>query len=106
MNPSKQKGNRFERELVEIAKAHSMDAKRAWGSNGKAMGLHEEVDIELIVGDKKLHLQAKRRARLPSYIKPNEHVQAQVIREDRGIAYVVLEYDEYLLLLKEAYDKT
>ena len=35
-HPSKQKGNRFEREIVDKAKDRGLDAKRAWGSNGMA----------------------------------------------------------------------
>ena len=43
---SKKKGNRVEREIVNIFKTYNWEAERAWGSNGKAMGEHEEVDIK------------------------------------------------------------
>ena len=39
-NRSKQKGNRFERLVVEMTKDSGLAAKRAWGSNGEAMGEH------------------------------------------------------------------
>ena len=41
-NKSKAKGNRFEREIVEAIELHDIKAVRAWGSNGKAFGQHEE----------------------------------------------------------------
>jgi len=31
---------------------------------------------------------------------PSEHVDIQVIKEDRGIPYAVLPYDDYLELIK------
>ena len=43
-SPSKQKGNAFEREIVNLAKEFGLKAVRAWGSNGQSLGLHEEVD--------------------------------------------------------------
>lgn len=104
-HPSKVKGNRFEREIVEKAIAHGFEARRAWGSNGKAIGLHEEVDIEVKTKRCNIYLQAKIRARLPSYILPTEHVTAQVIRQDRGETYVVLRFDDYLQLIKDYDDK-
>ena len=36
---SKQKGNRFERECVEVAKDKDVRAIRAWGSAGRSLGL-------------------------------------------------------------------
>ena len=43
-HPSKQKGNRFEREIVDLCKIWETKCVRAWGSNGRALGQHEEVD--------------------------------------------------------------
>ena len=56
-SPSKQKGNRFENELVDLAKGYGLSAQRAWGSNGRAMGEHEEVDCKI----EEFTVQAKRR---------------------------------------------
>ena len=44
---SKAKGNRFERLVVDMSKDAGVPAKRAWGSNGAALGMHEEVDVLL-----------------------------------------------------------
>ena len=41
---SKAKGNRFERECVDIAESHGFNAKRAWGSDGRSIGMSPEVD--------------------------------------------------------------
>ena len=77
-NRSKQKGTGFEREIVNQAIASGIPAKRAYGSNGEAMGEHREVDVKL--GG--YNAQLKRRARLPDYLKPSEHVDIQILRED------------------------
>tara|TARA_R100001460_G_scaffold59371_4_gene99201 strand:- start:339 stop:641 length:303 start_codon:yes stop_codon:yes gene_type:complete len=93
-NKSKAKGNRFEREIVEAVELHEVKAVRAWGSNGKAFGHHEEVDILI---DDDIKVQAKVRKALPKWIKPTEHVDIQVIKEDRGKMYVVQELNDWLL---------
>jgi len=97
-HPSKQKGNRFERLIVNIAKDEGIKAKRAYGSNGEALGCHEEVDVLL---NKKIKVQAKVRKRIAGWMIPSEHVDVQVIKEDRGIPYAVLPFDDYLKLIKE-----
>lgn len=93
---SKQKGNGFEREIVEQAKEQGIEAVRAWGSNGRALGHHEEVDC-IIAGYK---VQAKRRAKIADYMVPNENVDVQVIRADRGKSLAVIPYDFFLSLVK------
>ena len=95
-NKSKAKGNRFEREIVKAVELHDIKAVRAWGSNGKAFGpeYHEEVDI-LINDD--IKVQAKIRKALPKWIKPSEHVDITIIREDRGKCYVVQELNDWLV---------
>jgi Holliday junction resolvase len=95
-NKSKAKGNRFEKQLVDAAKAAGLEAVRAWGSNGKALGHHEEVDI-VLHGYK---VQAKSRAKLPDYIKPNENVDVQIIKADRESPFVVMKFDQWLELIK------
>ena len=44
-NKSKRKGTRFENEIVQILNENGIKAKRAWGSNGMALGLTEDVDV-------------------------------------------------------------
>ena len=92
-SPSKRKGNAFENELVSLAKQWGLSAQRAWGSNGRALGMHEEVDV-LLEGD--LRIQAKCRKKIAEWLKPSEVVDAVVVKEDRGETYIILRYDEFL----------
>ena len=91
-HPSKVKGNTFERFVVNKAKELGLDSKRAYASNGESLGMHAEVD--LIIEDYKI--QAKIRKSIASYLIPNENVDAQVIRQDRGEAYIVLRLEDWL----------
>ena len=91
-HPSKVKGNKFERDVVNKAKEFGLDSKRAYASNGESLGMHAEVD--LIIEDYKI--QAKIRKSIASYLLPNENVDAQVIREDRGKVYIVLRLEDWL----------
>ena len=84
-HPSKRKGHVYERELFKKLQEAGFRAERAWGSNGAALGEHEEVD--LVFTDRRggrWKVQAKRRKSLPAYLKPHEEVDTVVIREDRG----------------------
>lgn len=96
-HPSKAKGNTFERELVDIAKAHGVPAQRAWGSNGLALGCHPEVDC--LVGGYKI--QAKRRKKIADYLLPSKHVDTVATRENNGEALIVVPYIDWLELIKK-----
>ena len=91
-HPSKVKGNKFERDVVNKAKEFGLKSKRAYASNGESLGLHAEVD--LIIEDYKI--QAKIRKNIASYLLPNQNVDAQVIRQNRGEAYIVLRLEDWL----------
>ena len=93
--PSKNKarGNRFEREIVDKAIDRGLkDSKRAWGSNGMALGEHPEVDC-LIDGYK---IQAKVRKRLPKYLIPSNEVDAVVFKQDRGEVLMLIRFEDWL----------
>lgn len=92
-NKSKDKGNRFERLLVKYLETFGIPARRAWGSNGRSMGWHEEVDI---LAAENIKIQAKVRNKLPSYIKPSEEVDLQIIKEDRGETFVLMRLDDWI----------
>lgn len=96
-HPSKRKGNTYERELVNQAKESGLEAKRAYASDGRSLGMHEEVD--LLVADKRV--QAKRRKSIAKYLCPTDHVDAVAFREDQGETYVLITWWEYLDFLKE-----
>ena len=94
-SPSKAKGNRFEREIVNKATQSGLSAKRAWGSNGASLGMHEEVD--LIIGrDPVIKIQAKCRKSLASFLQPTEHVDAVVCKQDRGETLIILRFEDWL----------
>lgn len=95
-HPSKSKGNGFERELVQQATDSGLEAKRAWGSNGEALGCHATVD--LVIEDQKL--QAKRRKSIPAWLGMSEHVNAVVVRADYQEAVVLISWFDYLDFLK------
>ncbi len=96
-HPSKNKGNRFERLIVNLTKDIGIKAKRAYASDGRALGCHEEVDVLI---DGRIKVQCKSRKKIANWMMPSEHVDIQVIKEDRGIPYAVLPYDDYLELIK------
>ncbi len=53
MHPSRRKGNRFERELVNELQAAGLRAERAWGSDGSTLttdaGEPCGTDVDLLV---------------------------------------------------------
>tara|TARA_R100000734_G_C3318562_1_gene112885 strand:+ start:3313 stop:3711 length:399 start_codon:yes stop_codon:yes gene_type:complete len=99
---SKQKGNRFEREVVNIAKQNNVEAERAYASNGLSLGHAEEVDVVLIGKDKEWRVQCKVRKNIAQWIKPNPNtVDVQVVKEDRGTIYAILPFDEFLELIHD-----
>lgn len=92
-HPSKRKGDRFEREIVEAFRQAGLAAERAWGSDGRALRADNgqpctpSVDV-LIEG--RLKVQAKRRAAVASWAKPPRGAHLTIIREDRGEPVAVL----------------
>lgn len=101
-HPSKVKGNGFEREIVDAAKGVGLDAKRAWGSNGAALGKHPEVDLVIEDWD----IQAKRRKTLPAYLQVPECCRAVVFRQDREESLVLITFQEYLRIVRKLKDLT
>ena len=70
----KQKGNRIERECVNLAKGYGFKSRRAWGSDGRSLGWHEEVDMTITIGDSIKHdlfkFQVKGRKKIGDLYKP------------------------------------
>ena len=93
-NKSKAKGNRFEREIVNLCVQYDIKAKRAWGSNGQAIGQHEEVDVLI---DDDFKVQAKCRKKLADFLLPSEHVDAVVCKQDRGDTLIIMKFEDFLL---------
>jgi len=100
-NPSKQKGNRLERAVVNALKEHEVKATRSWGSDGRSMGLAEEVDVLIDHEGLKLACQVKARKKLGKLVKPDtEVVDCQVIKEDRGEIFFVVTLNKFVEILK------
>lgn len=101
MHPSKAKGNRLERLVVKTLQELGLHATRCWGSDGRSMGLPEEVDVVLDSNDLRITLQVKSRKKLGKLVKPNtEVVDCQVIKEDRGNIFFVMEINKFVEILK------
>lgn len=94
-HPNKVKGNGFEREIVAKAIAHGFASKRAYGSNGQAMGEHEEVDVKI---DGWL-VQCKRKKALPAWLGISAHNDFVVTRENNGRTFAIIDFDLLLDLL-------
>jgi len=104
----KQKGNRIERECVNLAKGFGFVSKRAWGSDGRSMGWHEEVDMVITTPNEGsafnkedlYKFQVKGRKAIADYLKPCEHVYGQILKEDRHEPLVTIRYKDLLTLFK------
>tara|TARA_R100001163_G_C4956914_1_gene122347 strand:- start:86 stop:415 length:330 start_codon:yes stop_codon:yes gene_type:complete len=97
---SKAKGNRFERECVNLAKEYGLESKRAWGSDGRSLGLDPEVDMII----ENYTVQCKVRKRIAEWLKPSEHVgelHLQLVKESRGEIYAIMPMTQLLTILKE-----
>ena len=93
MNKSKDKGSRFERFLVKLIESFNIKARRAWGSNGQALGMHEEVDLLM---DDEIRIQAKWRKSMPKYLGMTEEVDMVAFKEDRGETYFLIRATDFL----------
>ena len=92
-NRSKQKGNRFERQIVQMCTEKDIPSKRAWGSNGMSLGLPEEVDVLI---DSEIRVQAKVRKAMGAWMLPSPEVDIQVIKRDRGETLSVKRFSDEL----------
>jgi Holliday junction resolvase len=109
-HPSKRKGNRYEREIVEEAEANGLEAERAYASDGRSLGEAEECDVlirgtEAMITDA-VRVQAKRRKNIAQYLTPPEGADVNVVRENYGDSLAVVPLSMFLELLREATDST
>lgn len=105
---SKDKGNRFERELVTQLTNAGMRAARAYGSNGKALGKSELVDVVAYL-NKDIGFQCKSMAKLPkcllTEVLSDDDVDVVVMKGDRAGSYAVVHLEFLIELLQVAHDK-
>ena len=100
-NKSKQKGTRWEREIVKIAHEHEDKAERCWGSDGRSRGLPEEVDVGL---DDEIHVQAKVRKTMAAWLIPSSDVDVTIVKMDRKDPLVIIRLQDWLVDLKAKND--
>lgn len=96
---NKVRGNNLEREIVNSAKEEGLSAKRAYASNGMALGKSEQVDC-LVEG---YAVQAKMKKKIAQWLYPEYHaddVDIVVTRMDRKEALAVIPYKEWIRLIK------
>jgi len=101
-HPNKIKGNRFEYMVRDMFIDKGIEAKRAYASDGRSLGLTEDVDVLAIHNDIQYPIQCKIRKRISNVVKPNDNVFAQVIREDRGEPLAVLKLEKLIELIANA----
>lgn len=95
---SKRKGSTYERELVNEAKAQGLKSERAYGSNGRALGCAETVDLTI----EQWRVQAKRRKSIPAYLRVPDGADAVAFREDHGSTFVLISLNAFLKLVNDA----
>lgn len=105
---SKAKGNRFERECVEIAEQHGFNSKRAWGSDGRSIGMSPEVDliIDYLLDEqtaRTMKVQCKVRKSIASYLLPPDDCDITLIKQDRGEIYATIRYKDLLELIQQTF---
>lgn len=98
---SKDKGNRVERIIVEALKEAGWDATRAWGSNGRALGKHEEVDIAASVHGHEFDIQVKGRKTIAQHLIPPDACDMTIAKADRQEPLVIMRMNEFVSLVNE-----
>jgi len=97
--PSKnaRRGSDFEREIVRLAREAGFRSERAWGSNGRALGEAESVDV--LIND--IRVQAKRRKRIADYFNIPPGADIVVVKQDRKELLAVIPFTMLLELMRE-----
>ena len=85
------KGARFEREVVADLNDHGLDAERNL-SQSRDGG----YDIDSLAGA----IECKARHTLPAYLQPNENVRAVVFTQDRGERLALVRWADLVKLLE------
>ncbi len=103
---NKARGNAAEYYIKDQLEQDGFKVDRGWGSDGRAMGEHEEVDLRIHHIPSNQKVQVKRRKQVASYIIPSEHVDVQMLYVDRakGVqrqVLAVVTLDRYMELLSK-----
>ena len=92
---SKRKGNTYENELKAELEKEGFKVDRAWGSDGRSLGLSEDVDLVAKKGNKKYLIQAKRRKSIPKWLQFG-NCNLVMTREDRGETIVLIKLKDFI----------
>ncbi len=96
-HPNKVRGNTWERELRDYFRAKGIESERAWGSDGRAMGKDQEVDVTA----NGCLVQAKRHKKLPNWLRIPEKADVVAFREDRGEGFVMMRLADFADIVHE-----
>ena len=91
---SSRKGYAYEREPLEQLTDEGFKCQRAWGSDGRSMGV--EPDVDLIADD--IKIQAKRRNAIPKWLELGS-CDVVMFRGDHRESFAVIPMKEYVRLL-------
>jgi hypothetical protein len=98
MNPSRAKGDRFERDCVNELKDLGLEAQRV-PLSGAAGGL---FGSDIVVGDHKYKVECKTRKRfIGQFLGWLEGNYALFVKEDRSETLVVMRLEDFAALIKE-----
>lgn len=95
-SPSKQKGSRLERKIVELFQEAGIPCQRAWGSNGLSLGEAETVDNIAEFPNAKLRIQAKARKKIAEFMRVPEGCDATILKADRQEPVIVMNVGDFL----------
>lgn len=96
---SRDKGGRFEREIVELFRAHGLKSERVPLSG--ATWMKDDVLVQPTFANEPMRGECKRRAKLPDYLTAwLGESDFLVMREDRGEAVVVIRASTFAELLQ------
>mgnify|MGYP001607777002 CR=1 FL=1 len=98
----KVKGNRVEREVVQLAQSKGFTSQRAYASNGRSLGMAEEVDV--LIGE--YRVQVKARKSFPKWLlEASKNVDWVVFKENGQPFKVMLELDTLLSYVEKPDEK-
>tara|TARA_R100001082_G_scaffold41984_2_gene22326 strand:- start:626 stop:889 length:264 start_codon:yes stop_codon:yes gene_type:complete len=87
---------------VDLAKKQGLSAIRAFGSDGRSLGLPSDVDFVIKHNELRIKGQAKRRKSEPKYFKLG-NADILVFRGDRKRNKVVMDYEFFLKCLSRVH---
>ena len=88
---NRQRGAELQRFSVKLAKEYNLEAY----NRDRGGAQHEKGDIEI----EGRYYGCKRRTKIAKWCKPEKEEDGVVIREDYGSAYIVLDYEKFIMLL-------